>query len=688
MLPFSDSQTLADRLAEMLCSDSGLRTFRLMAYLRHGSDTTASAVPGTAEAVAQNQVGIWRRKADDINAPFLRQAAGSARHMWADITEIPPKGAKKRIAFIGESVARGFFYAPHVSPASLLEALLTNPVDGGCEVIDLARTDMQPDALVNLAPAATALQPDAIIVFAGNNWHPVSMLQRAHFHELASLVENSNSWSEVNGYLRSCLASRVQTVLAALGNIVRTRGIPVTFIIPEFNLEDWTSRSVAPPLLDGNDLVHWMTLCEQAENALTSGEPKAAAELARLMLKVDGGTSPAAYYILASAMELTADGSHERRLMLEAARDATLSQGKYHPPRCFGLIQEILRKESKTQSIATVDLPRVFEKYLEGGIPGRRLFHDYCHLTFEGMSVAMAATARGILQSFDIPERSDQPPFPAFKAPEKVEAQAHFLAAIHNANWGNKLEVISYHLNQAISLHPPICNWMKLFLDFHIRTSPVSVCAAFEELANSAGLAVVALLFRSPRVQKTINFDLVEAILQVLAVREPDAHVNILDLIKKEHGIARGKRNLLQTPYLRPPEAGDQRNCAYYHANARRSQFIFIVDRQEDALGKITLRTGREATPGEAQIYVNNVLAASVIANRKWRSHSFVLQSHLLHEGMNLLEIMWPPFSFSSADRVRHIVRALEDGKIPELSPVCGEIFTLTLESAHGVSPN
>jgi hypothetical protein len=333
-----------------------------------------------------------------------------------------------------------------------------------------------------------------------------------------------------------------------------------------------------------------------------------------------------------------------------------------------------------------VDLPRVFEEYLKGGIPGRRLFHDYCHLTFEGMSVAMAATARGILQSFDIAERPGQPPCPALKAPEKVEAQAHFLAAIHNANWGNKLEVISYQLNQAISLHRPICSWMKLFLDFHIRTSPVSVCAAFEQLANSAGLAVVALLFRSPRVQKTINFDLVEAILQVLAAKEPDAYFNILDLIKKEHGIGRGKRNLLQTPYLRPSEAGDQRNCAYYHANARSSQFIFIANRQEDVQGKITLRTGSEATPGEAQIYVNNVLAASVTANRKWRRHSFVLQSHLLREGLNRLEIIWPPFSFCSADRVRHIVRALEDGKIPEISPVCGEIFTLTIESMRCVS--
>src|SRR5260221_3578132 len=373
MLPSSDRQALGDRLAETLCSDNGLRTFRLMAYLQHSSRTTTSVVPRESAPAVQTQVGIWRRKADDINGLFLRHATGDPWHMWADILEIPPKGAKKRIAFLGESVARGFFYAPHVSPASLLEGLLTKVVHGGCEAIDLARTDMQPDALVDLAAAATALQPDAIIVFAGNNWHPVSMLQRSHFHELASLVESSQSWSEVKEYLRGCLASRARTLLSALGRIVRTRGIPVVFVIPEFNLEDWVSKSVAPPLLDDNQLARWTRLCEQAEHALASAEPKVAEELARLMLDVDGGTSPAAYYILASALRLTSAGSHERRSLLEAARDATLAQAKYHPPRCFGLIQEILRSESKAQGIKVVDLPRIFEEYLDGGIPGRRL---------------------------------------------------------------------------------------------------------------------------------------------------------------------------------------------------------------------------------------------------------------------------------------------------------------------------
>ncbi|HEX4925140.1 MAG TPA: hypothetical protein VFV50_13690, partial [Bdellovibrionales bacterium] len=108
-------------------------------------------------------IGIWTKS--EVSGELKRD---HARKMdwpyWADVARIPRKAGRKRIAFVGESAARGYFFDPEYTPAAALEELT------GYEVLDLARTDLRLSAFEELLSKLPALEPDAIVLYAGNNW--------------------------------------------------------------------------------------------------------------------------------------------------------------------------------------------------------------------------------------------------------------------------------------------------------------------------------------------------------------------------------------------------------------------------------------------------------------------------------------------------------------------------------------
>ena len=77
----------------------------------------------------------------------------------------------RRICFFGESVAAGYLYAPHLTPAMVLEEQLRQTSDTHAyEVIDLARTNETLDGLLTTVRRSLQLNPDVLVLFVGNNW--------------------------------------------------------------------------------------------------------------------------------------------------------------------------------------------------------------------------------------------------------------------------------------------------------------------------------------------------------------------------------------------------------------------------------------------------------------------------------------------------------------------------------------
>src|SRR5262245_8783950 len=126
-------------------------------------------------------IGPWKPTNLDGELAFVRDAPGPLGDDWAPVRVLRPKrtGAfgtvPRRVCLLGESAAAGFFYAPHATPARALEAHLGAAAgEGQFEVIDLTRVSLEveggPESLTRIVLASLQLEPDLLVVFAGNNW--------------------------------------------------------------------------------------------------------------------------------------------------------------------------------------------------------------------------------------------------------------------------------------------------------------------------------------------------------------------------------------------------------------------------------------------------------------------------------------------------------------------------------------
>ena len=158
------------------------------------------------------------------------------------------------------------------------------------------------------------------------------------------------------------------------------------------------------------------------------------------MIAIDHGLCVAGYYILAECSRRANNIEGERKY-LTLARDATSwDLSKTIVPRPYSVMQDVVREETSRHNVQLIDLPALFKEHLRGGLPDRRLFLDYCHVTTEGMQVSMAAAAACVLRAVKGRERAWQALVDDRVAPAPdSEAEALLLAAIINAHCGSPM---------------------------------------------------------------------------------------------------------------------------------------------------------------------------------------------------------------------------------------------------------
>src|SRR6185503_6296362 len=172
-------KSLANRIARIATSEEGSQLTRLLrATGLLGQDQSGTSIQsyrekwGAAAIADPDRFGIWERKVENGKSYFVRRMDMiNEWYYWANLGRIEPKGNRKRVLLIGESVARGYLYDPQYTPAMALETILGSQLgEGGVEVIDLARKDMGLTAMAEMAQSALLLEPDAVLIFSGNNW--------------------------------------------------------------------------------------------------------------------------------------------------------------------------------------------------------------------------------------------------------------------------------------------------------------------------------------------------------------------------------------------------------------------------------------------------------------------------------------------------------------------------------------
>ncbi len=301
------------------------------------------------------------------------------------------------MALVGESVARGYLYDPEFTPGAALEQMLRSYLGSAeIEVIDLAQNSITMQPLKALIGQSLALSPDVIVVFAGNNWH--TQLSDSDIPYVDGTLRKQGV-PGLKSYIDSLLRHAVTQLTEQVTTLMSGRGVTVIWVVPESNLDDWRDPVSTAPLLPNNGNREWRDLNQRADLAFRQGNLDLAEELALEMVDLDGGTNAVPLRVLAECCRVKGNIRGARQ-NLEMCRDAEgWNQCFPYSPRTSITIQKALRAASSASDLGIVDLPELFSRHLDNHPPGRRLFLDYCHLTSEGINLAMAAIGAKVMEA-------------------------------------------------------------------------------------------------------------------------------------------------------------------------------------------------------------------------------------------------------------------------------------------------
>jgi hypothetical protein len=645
------------------------------------ADTNETAVNNKRQ---DGSLGIWTPVIKDGQKYYIRDSKYLDQFdHWAAIHEIPPKGSKKRVVYLGESAARGFLLDPFYTPAQVLETLLNSkPGLLEAEVVDLARTSCTIQMLTELFSACMVLNPDALVVFAGNNWWYGLDIPWESWNEIIGIVEGNGKFQDVKAILDSQVKKLVIGIMEQLDNVSKTYHVPVVFIIPEFNLVDYRltpEHRLMSWLQTETD--KWLELKNKGKESLDRGDIDGALSLAREMIKLNPG-SPFGFELLGKC-KLEQGLFGEAGEYLRTALDMAIYSG-LNVPCCGSVIGQTILEEAVRYDISVIDLPGIFKTSQSGMPPGRELFLDYCHLSAKGIRIAMASTAQSLfamLAKAEIPAGELRRNVP--EPDEDVCSRAHFFAAVHNAHRGNQpFDILYYHCLEALNLSPAVRELMECFVEMATYHSPWHLNKSNEKLFAGRKHRQFPYLYQE-RGQYFMDMDLVDAIISALKVHGINIEEKVLELRKNEHGTANGKIDLLESyyhltsydvPFIDSP-------IGYYRAYTLQSRFFPVLEKDKHMRLKLVYRVPPTVQHNQkVLIKINDRFEQELPPSTQWKKVSLYVSGNLLKDGVNEIMLQWPS-SVKLTGKSKPNPGVDKSVLINEIAyPVCGEVHMFTVE--------
>ncbi len=706
--PPESLKSLANRIARTAASDDAAQMVRLLqlsgligeenddavkALVSNASSSMYVAEPGVPPRESKH-IGIWERRVEDGKTCFVRRLEMSnAWHYWANISRIEPKGSKRRIVFMGESVARGYLYDPDFTPALALQMILDDQFGKGeVEVLDLARTSLD-YKVRELALAALQLEPDMAIIFAGNNWD-VSAPLFSNIAELDQVLANEGM-SGLKRISEEYIDRMGRRVVSDVASEYKNSDVPLVWIIPENNLGEWRDPVTNAPYLPGDLNREWLNLYEEAHSALSNGDPATAEKLGQKMITIDEGVCVGGLYILADCRRLVNDVEGERKY-LELARDAQCWDSSIvYMPKPYSVTQKMMREEMARHGQQVVDLPALFKEYLNGGIPDRRLFLDYCHLTTEGIRVTMGAAASCVLRSLKEVEVSwyalvnDQ-----IAPPPKIEAEASFLAAIHDAHWWQSYDMVHHFCARALSYSPHVAELMLNYIDLQNQKAvPLRMSEAEKQIIHLGSPLIHRYLFRTNN--KRLDKLLMRAMVHALEDVGIEAEERLKRLRREEHSVKLREIDLLSYYYHSASEQAQEvealtwdsyrlpYDIRYFRAYWPESRFVFVGEAGCAVNLCLTCRLPKPGR-GEGQITItlNGEPQGEMTISTEWSTWDITLPGEAVLDDLNEITVRWPMPEFQSAEALSKVTMKLCQLKFPDFFPVFGEIHSFTASNS------
>jgi hypothetical protein len=654
-------------------------------------------------------ISIWQPREIDGEIAFVRPEPLPLGDHYATTPVLRPKKRELplRVGFFGESAAAGYLYAPRLTPARVLEAQLR--AAGGearFEVVDLARTNETLDSLAETVRTSLQISPDVLVLFTGNNWNLLETPEVSPYAPSVPARQRYAGALKEEGTAGPCrlaaeeLRDKAEAALGFIALIARTVQIPVVVVLPEVNLADWETRQ-PPTWLPGNGTARWHSLYADAAGRLERGDLTGARAAASAMVELDGGACASSWRLLARACISLGDVAEARRASLaevDAAAYPTLAL--LSAPQATTAAREILREACRRHGFTCIDLREVFAEHTGSLLPDRRLFLDYCHLTAEGIQVAMAAVAAAVLNlSGMLDEETDWRRLLARVPPPEVqpeaEATARLGAAVHTAHRllpvGPKRPILEHWCEAALEAAPGVEQAMLDLIDARCAPCPAVLTAAQQRNLASA----YPLLLQHGWRWDHLDADLIEALCAVLERRDRSIGEQVARKLLAHHGISAAGTDLTQPPYLWEPlerfypevmRFADLSERATLRCPWPESSFCLVCSAERDVEIEPTLRLPA-ARPGSTRrgrvrFAVNLVEAGEVEATEHWSRPKLRVGRALLRRGLNRLTLRWPSPDEDGEAALRSAVERLELGIAADLHPVFGEVFSLIARSS------
>ncbi|TMQ16181.1 MAG: hypothetical protein E6J91_12295 [Deltaproteobacteria bacterium] len=506
------------------------------------------------------------------------------------------------------------------------------------------------------------LDPDGLVVFTGNNWNfqetdvspyiPVPSLRARYAQAL-----RAGGVAGVRRLGARLLEAKARHTFGRIRDIAATRSIPVVVVVPEVNLADWESRQ---PVVwrSGDDTARWHGHHARAMRCLATRDFAAALESAEQMLRIDDGTCPTAFRIRATAY------------------------------RALGRLDDAAR-----HGFTAVDLPAVFAAHAGTALPGRRLFLDYCHLTAEGMNVAMAATASALLRRDRVADLSWQAllaAVPAVSAAPAADAVALFGAAVHSAHRlhaiSGKQELVAYWCERALAAAPEIAGAMLDLIELRCsRCPPVLSPAARRNFASRH-----PVMLQHGLQWPNLDADLIAAICDVLERHGAPARERVSRMLVDNLAVDRSPADLAteffrwelyETFFAEALDLDGAQHRSAYRATQPASSFCLVASGDLDIELSITARlpeiAGTGPRRGTVSIDINGAAVGDLACTHDWRAENLRVRAGLLRPGINKLTLHWPPPPPAGHAALQCAIERLERGIAADVHPVFGEVFSL-----------
>jgi hypothetical protein len=595
----------------------------------------------------------------------------------------------RRVVLLGESTAAGWFYAPALTPARVLTQHLGEIAgEGRYEVVDLARVDLQSSELLALARGSLQLQPDVLLLLAGNNWPNRLQVAPAEGHRGSREMARVFREAGVAGLARMAgetTRRMTRHTLMQIGRLAREARVPVVLVVPEVNLRDW-ARARPVVWLPGAGSGRWHALRNRALALLHRGCHAEAAEVARSMIALDEGTCPTSHRLLATALLGRGDEAGASAAS-RAEVDARAWDNFPSMPGVTTSVQELLRL-SAGEGFRCVDLPAVFAERLGSSLPGGDLLLDYCHFSLEGMHVAMAAVAIEIAAldpTSDATRSRAASDLPPPKVSPEIDARVKFLTALYRAHWSSPADgrppAVEGWLDAALAAWPGIADIMVDYASSRAAPAEALLISSTQQRLLLGQGALPPLVWNMP----TVDPQVVLAICAALERAGRAGWAEVEESLVGNHAVDRLDTELTERPYAwglpedRNSRGGVGGTRTFHRSLWPSAHFCMIAGGSRDVALELVARLPRVGSSREAslELTVNGERLGVVPLTDRWSRHRLRLDGRCLRRGINRLTLTWPVLPPEGDAAIASLHERLDLGLPAELHPVFGEISSL-----------